>query len=138
MLSVQSKSKHRSSHLCQISHLMRVSPGCAQITPPWKPDIQNETDTKYIADEFANEPVHLTPPQRGSSSAIAPPGLIGGAAGQGAVGGMQAPGLSSIAEIGAELPHFEAFSYHGSHGGGVGSLSSHLSAMSTSSTDVFG
>jgi RAC serine/threonine-protein kinase len=82
-----------------------------KIPPPWKPDIQSDTDTKYIPDEFANEPVHLTPPK---------------AAGGGALH-QQAQPLASIAE-GEELPYFESFSYHGSRA----SLSSYLSNMSTS------
>ena len=79
-----------------------------QIQPPWKPDIQSDTDTKYIPDEFANEPVHLTPPKTGAAAGT---------------GGHQ---LSSIAET-EELPYFESFSYHGSRA----SLSSYLSNMST-------
>jgi len=77
-----------------------------QIPPPWKPEIESDTDTKYIPDEFANEPVHLTPPKASSASQ---------------------QHLSSIAE-GDELPYFESFSYHGSRA----SLSSYLSNMSTS------
>jgi len=96
-----------------------------KLTPPWKPDLQSETDTKYIPDEFANEPVQLTPPRAGSAS--------GWGMAHGSHQTQQAPALASIAENSSELPHFEAFSYHGSRG----SLSSHLSAMSTSSTDVF-
>jgi RAC serine/threonine-protein kinase len=94
-----------------------------QIQPPWKPDIQSDTDTKYIPDEFANEPVHLTPPKAG-----------GGGGGGGTGGGHQ---LSSIAET-EELPYFESFSYHGSRA----SLSSYLSNMSTSDvhtgTELYG
>jgi len=77
-----------------------------QIQPPWKPEIESDTDTKYIPDEFANEPVHLTPPKVSSASQQQ---------------------LSSIAES-DELPYFESFSYHGSRA----SLSSYLSNMSTS------
>lgn len=81
-----------------------------KIAPPWKPDIQSDTDTKYIPDEFANEPVHLTPPKTSAATAAV----------------VQQP-LASIAE-GEELPYFESFSYHGSRA----SLSSYLSNMSTS------
>lgn len=62
-----------------------------QITPPWKPDIKSDTDTKYIPEEFANDAVQLTPPAAGP--------------------------LASIDE-GDELPYFESFSYHGSSRGG--------------------
>ncbi|KAL3308903.1 RAC-gamma serine/threonine-protein kinase, partial [Cichlidogyrus casuarinus] len=33
-----------------------------EITPPWKPQVVNEFDTKYIPEEFKNQPVSLTPP----------------------------------------------------------------------------
>lgn len=85
-----------------------------KITPPWKPDIQSDLDTKYIPEEFASEPVELTPTRDGHASSH----------------------LASIAES-DEMPLFESFSYHGSRS----SLCSYLSAMSTSgipSTDVFG
>lgn len=59
--------------------------------PPWKPDVRNEWDTKYIPDEFACEPPELSP--------------------KGGFHDTQQP-LSSIAEDG-ELPYFEQFSYHG-------------------------
>lgn len=70
-----------------------------KVQTPWKPDIKSETDTKYIPDEFASEPVQLTPPGQTS-------------------GGRQ---LASITEEG-ELPYFQSFSYHGSRG----SLDSYL------------
>ena len=57
-----------------------------QIKPPWKPDVDSQTDTKYIPEEFLHEPVELTPPQHE---------------------------LASIDED-DELPYFEQFSYHGS------------------------
>ncbi|XP_045174377.2 RAC-beta serine/threonine-protein kinase B-like isoform X1 [Mercenaria mercenaria] len=62
-----------------------------KLTPPWKPDVRNEWDTKYIPDEFACEPPELSP--------------------KGGFHDNQQP-LSSIAEDG-ELPYFEQFSYHG-------------------------
>lgn len=85
-----------------------------KIPPPWKPDIRSDLDTKYIPEEFANEPVELTPARESRMNSH----------------------LASIAE-GEELPYFDSFSYHGSRG----SLCSYLSAMSTSgipSADVFG
>ncbi|KAK3597403.1 hypothetical protein CHS0354_040133 [Potamilus streckersoni] len=62
-----------------------------KIPPPWKPDVKNSWDTKYIPDEFAKEPLALSPPnnQMGTHGH-----------------------LDSISED-AELPYFEAFSYHG-------------------------
>ena len=81
-----------------------------QIPPPWKPEIESDTDTKYIPDEFANEPVHLTPPKASSASQQQ---------------------LSAIEET-DEMPYFESFSYHGSRA----SLSSYLSNMSTSDTGI--
>ena len=63
-----------------------------QVPVPWKPDINSILDTKYIPDEFASEPVHLTPqdgaPLRADDEA---------------------------------MPHFEAFSFHGSRSGTLGS-----------------
>ena len=91
----------------------------SQITPPWKPDIQSEIDTKYIPDEFANEPVQLTPPEQAG----------------GAMGGAKPAALLSIKE--EELPYFESFSYHGSRSS-LGDYLSGTSAMSTSSaSDAF-
>lgn len=58
-----------------------------QIKPPWEPDIQSETDTKYIPEEFSTETVTLTPPGEDSS-------------------------LNSIEE--EDMPYFKQFSYHGS------------------------
>lgn len=75
--------------------------------PPWKPDINTQADTKYIPEEFASEPVHLTPPSK------------------------HAP-LDSINED-EELPYFESFSYHGSRG----SLGSYLSGSGASSNAFF-
>lgn len=69
-----------------------------QVQPPWKPDIKSDTDTKYIPDEFANEPVQLTPPEHPHRQ------------------------LASITEETADMPYFQSFSYHGSRG----SLDSYL------------
>lgn len=95
---------------CVVLYSMSV----VKIPPPWKPDIRSDLDTKYIPEEFANEPVELTPARESRMNSH----------------------LASIAE-GEELPYFDSFSYHGSRG----SLCSYLSAMSTSgipSADVFG
>lgn len=62
-----------------------------QILPPFKPQVESETDTRYFDQEFTGESVLLTPPNQTS-----------------AVGT-----LSSITE-GVELPYFQQFSYHGS------------------------
>ncbi|CAF4759775.1 unnamed protein product, partial [Rotaria magnacalcarata] len=32
------------------------------IEPPFKPDLDSDTDTRYFDSEFTNEPVCLTPP----------------------------------------------------------------------------
>jgi len=69
-----------------------------KVQPPWKPDIKSDTDTKYIPDEFANEPVQLTPPEHPHRQ------------------------LASITEESADMPYFQSFSYHGSRG----SLDSYL------------
>lgn len=69
-----------------------------QIMPPWKPDLADAGDTKYIPEEFAHEPVRLTPPSEA---------------------------LDTIEEQ-DELPYFESFSYHGPSS--RGSLGSYLSA----------
>ena len=58
---------------------------------PWKPDISSDLDTKYIPDEFRNEPVHLTPQ---ADTPLRDPD---------------------------EMPHFEQFSFHGSRSGTLGS-----------------
>ncbi|CAI5452676.1 unnamed protein product [Caenorhabditis angaria] len=33
-----------------------------EVTPPYKPNVQSETDTSYFDAEFTSQPVHLTPP----------------------------------------------------------------------------
>eukprot|EP00914_Ancora_sagittata_P012466 GHVO01023975.1.p1 GENE.GHVO01023975.1~~GHVO01023975.1.p1 ORF type:complete len:488 (-),score=68.05 GHVO01023975.1:213-1676(-) len=70
-----------------------------KIQPPWKPDLADAGDTKYIPEEFAMEPVRLTPPP--------------------------SQALDTIEEA-DELPYFESFSYHGPSS--RGSLGSYLSA----------
>ena len=75
-----------------------------QIPPPWKPDINSDIDTKYIPDEFASEPVHLTPTDGSQLTAI---------------------------DEDDGMPHFEQFSYHGSRGTG---LTSYLTAGATAGT----
>ncbi|XP_036363257.1 RAC-gamma serine/threonine-protein kinase isoform X1 [Octopus sinensis] len=79
-----------------------------KITPPWRPDVKSADDTKYIPEEFAREPVALTPPQT-----ITPP-------------------LEAIEEDEFELPYFSQFSYHGSRS----SLGSYLSA-SAATAELF-
>ena len=74
-----------------------------QIPPPWKPDINSDIDTKYIPDEFASEPVHLTPTDTSQLDAAA-------------------------IDDDDDLPHFEQFSYHGSRGNG---LTSYLTGSAT-------
>ena len=80
-----------------------------QIPPPWKPDVKNDYDTKYIPDEFAQVPLSLTPNSRDSHTE-----------------------LSSIAEE-TELPYFEQFSYHGSRAG----MDSYLSASHANDGEIF-
>lgn len=58
-----------------------------QITPPFKPQVTSDTDTRYFDQEFTGESVELTPPDQGT--------------------------LSSISEE-LEQPYFQQFSYHGS------------------------
>lgn len=57
-----------------------------QIPPPFRPQVDNETDTKYFDQEFTGESVRLTPPQTKSGT------------------------LSSITE-GIEQPHFQQVSF---------------------------
>jgi hypothetical protein len=71
-----------------------------QVAAPWKPEITSDGDTKYIPDEFACEPVELTPPTHD---------------------------LGPITEA-EEMPYFESFSYHGSRGSSLGSYLSHAEA----------
>lgn len=80
-----------------------------QIPPPWKPEVENEWDTKYIPEEFAQESVHFTP---GSH--------------------MMCSRLDPIAEDG-QLPYFDQFSYQGSRNsyGNPSYLSTSSAAHST-------
>ncbi len=76
---------------------------------PWKPDVENEYDTKYIPEEFLREAVALTPPERHEP-------------------------LDSIRE---DAPYFETFSFHGSRSSlNTGSFVSRMSCMSTNDHDV--
>ncbi|VDD82562.1 unnamed protein product [Mesocestoides corti] len=54
------------------------------ITPPWKPDVNGDMDTKYIPDEFQRENVAVTPPEK------------------------------SVYSDFLDQPYFQRFSYHGS------------------------
>lgn len=72
-----------------------------KLTPPWKPDVKSEADTKYIPDEFLHETLALTPPSSSGAN------------------------LASIDE--EDLPYFEKFSFHGSRG----SMDSYLSISAT-------
>lgn len=65
-----------------------------QITPPFKPQVTSETDTRYFDEVFTGEAVNVTPP----------------------VGIAQHQALVPIAEDMEPLPYFEQFSYHGSRG----------------------
>lgn len=58
-----------------------------QVTPPFKPQVVSDTDTRYFDEQFTGESVELTPPQA-----------------------TQGP-LESIAE--EDAPYFESFSYGG-------------------------
>ncbi|KAK4471858.1 hypothetical protein MN116_005247 [Schistosoma mekongi] len=55
------------------------------IQPPWKPDVINEKDTKYVPDEFKDTSVELTPPDN----------------------------EDNVDQI-VDGPYFEQFSFHGS------------------------
>ena len=54
------------------------------ITPPWKPDVDGDMDTKYIPEEFQRENVAVTPPEK------------------------------SVYSDFLDQPYFQRFSYHGS------------------------
>lgn len=54
------------------------------ITPPWKPDVDGDMDTKYIPEEFQRENVAVTPPEKNVYSDY------------------------------LDQPYFQRFSYHGS------------------------
>ncbi|KAH7940185.1 hypothetical protein HPB52_022100 [Rhipicephalus sanguineus] len=60
-----------------------------KVTPPFKPLVTSDTDTRYFDQEFTGETVELTPPEEGP--------------------------LNSISEE-FEQPYFQQFSYHGSTG----------------------
>nr|UAD82013.1 serine/threonine-protein kinase [Dugesia japonica] len=68
-----------------------------KISPPWVPNVVDERDTKYIPDEFAKEPVTLTPPKTNSNY------------------------LSQI----LDGPYFKRFSFHGSKQSLGSMISSH-------------
>ncbi|PAA54572.1 hypothetical protein BOX15_Mlig033704g2 [Macrostomum lignano] len=73
-----------------------------EIPPPWKPEVRDACDTRYIPDEFLREPVQLTPP--------AAPGPV-------SASGTRWP---------TDGPNFEKFSFYGSRT----SLSSYMSSTS--------
>lgn len=81
-----------------------------EIPPPWKPDVRDACDTKYIPEEFLRESVQLTPPERACG---------GGVGGSGGDPRWRMDGTN-----------FEKFSFYGSRT----SLSSYMS--STSMGDV--
>ncbi|RTG81317.1 uncharacterized protein DC041_0002043 [Schistosoma bovis] len=56
------------------------------IQPPWKPDVVDEKDTKYVPDEFKDTSVDLTPPNDDEDN------------------------MNRI----VDGPYFEQFSFHGS------------------------
>ncbi|XP_067126460.1 RAC serine/threonine-protein kinase [Centruroides vittatus] len=58
-----------------------------KVTPPFKPQVTSDTDTRYFDQEFTGESVELTPPDHGP--------------------------LNSITEE-LEQPYFQQFSFHGS------------------------
>ncbi|XP_054717223.1 RAC serine/threonine-protein kinase-like [Uloborus diversus] len=60
-----------------------------KVTPPFKPQVTSDTDTRYFDQEFTGESVELTPPDQGP--------------------------LNSITEE-TEQPYFQQFSFHGSTG----------------------
>ncbi|KAG8189948.1 hypothetical protein JTE90_009087 [Oedothorax gibbosus] len=60
-----------------------------KVTPPFKPQVTSDTDTRYFDQEFTGESVALTPPDNGP--------------------------LNSITEE-LEQPYFQQFSFHGSTG----------------------
>lgn len=72
-----------------------------KIQPPFKPQVESDTDTRYFDSEFTGESVELTPPDLGPLG--------------------EAGGLNSIAE---EQEHFPQFSYQDSHSGATMSISS--------------
>ncbi|XP_011499207.1 PREDICTED: RAC serine/threonine-protein kinase [Ceratosolen solmsi marchali] len=70
-----------------------------KISPPFKPQVTSDTDTRYFDSEFTGESVELTPPDQGCLGS----------------GG----GLNSIAE---EQEHFPQFSYQESHSAATSSI----------------
>ncbi|XP_013407885.1 RAC-alpha serine/threonine-protein kinase isoform X2 [Lingula anatina] len=60
-----------------------------KVEPPFKPQVTSETDTRYFEQQFTGEDVQLTPPEQGA---------------------MDAENMEE------DLPYFEQFSFHGSHG----------------------
>nr|QCW06540.1 serine/threonine kinase AKT [Pinctada imbricata] len=82
-----------------------------KITPPFKPQVTSDTDTRYFDDTFTVESVSLTPP--GVQTHIA-----------------STSQLERIEEE-MEMPYFEKFSYHGSK---MSLANSHTSCMSFETT----
>ncbi|XP_014663840.1 PREDICTED: elongator complex protein 2-like [Priapulus caudatus] len=64
----------------------------APVTPPFKPQVTSETDTRYFDAEFTGDSVDLTPPRH--------------------TGGP----LNAIVEESTDAPYFQQFSYHGDRG----------------------
>ncbi|XP_014661982.1 PREDICTED: RAC serine/threonine-protein kinase-like [Priapulus caudatus] len=63
-----------------------------KVTPPFKPQVTSETDTRYFDAEFTGDSVDLTPPRH--------------------TGGP----LNAIVEESTDAPYFQQFSYHGDRG----------------------
>lgn len=56
-----------------------------QVTPPFKPQVESDTDTRYFDNVFTGESVQLTPPD-----------------------------TNAMETDDDDMPHFEQFSFHGS------------------------
>lgn len=41
-----------------------TNPFCAQLVPPFKPQVTSETDTRYFDDEFTAQSITITPPDK--------------------------------------------------------------------------
>nr|QNL15267.1 RAC serine/threonine-protein kinase [Littorina littorea] len=66
-----------------------------KITPPFKPQVTSDTDTRYFDEQFTAEKVNLTPPKEEPAAAVAE----------------VLPGFDDEMD---SVPYFEQFSYHGS------------------------
>ena len=73
------------SELMSLRVYLNTHFGMLQVTPPFKPQVESDTDTRYFDNVFTGESVQLTPPDS-----------------------------NAMETDDDDMPHFEQFSFHGS------------------------